>query len=82
MLQLLSRLVAFNEPVAITTASVVIFTIVCIGWLTQAITEHVDLKSAFLTCPIPAKALAYAVVWAVVIACSGEQPKPFIYFEF
>jgi hypothetical protein len=61
---------------------VAVLVITYAAWLTQFISEHIDLRARFLSLPVYAKGFCYAASVMCMLIFSSGIPQPFIYFRF
>ena len=79
---LLGDMFTGGAPETITWGMVLAVVIIVCAWGTQCLAEHLDLEKLFLSKPLPLKAAAYALLWALVLVCNSQGAKQFIYFQF
>jgi D-alanyl-lipoteichoic acid acyltransferase DltB (MBOAT superfamily) len=82
ILTLFRQLFSFQAPAHLTLGMVVVLVITYAAWLTQFISEHVDLRERFLSLPVYAKGFCYAASVMCILIFSSGLPQPFIYFRF
>lgn len=57
-------------------------TIIFFCWFIHCISEYYDIHKTFLKLPVFIKGIIYGLTVFLIIACSAEVSKPFIYFQF
>lgn len=66
----------------LTVGMLAVLAICALGWLSQHLAARHRLRHAFLALPLPVRAGAYALCWALVLVFNSGGAKSFIYFQF
>ncbi len=79
--QLIQSLFHSNQPCTFTNGMLTAI-LVMLGGLGMQLWDQDKFKRLFIALPVPVKGLAYAGLSIMILACTSEIAKPFIYFQF
>ncbi len=79
--QLFVSMFSWRQSCTITNGLCLATLIILLGWFMQLFDKD-RFQRVFLSLPIPVKGMAYAGLSVLILSCTSEIAKPFIYFQF
>ena len=79
--QLIHSMFYWTVPCTLSNGALLAFAVILVGWGFQ-LWDRDHVQKLFIKLPVPVKGLAYAGLSIVILACTSEVAKAFIYFQF